>query len=299
MSAAYYRFSTAMARFLGPWFFRASATVVAAGFFAFSPRRVSEGARFYGAAFPEWSAWRRFAGVWRQYRHFTTVFLDRFLLEAGHPVDCESDGWDRLTDAARRGGVILLMSHMGHWEMAARELRRDAGDIPLVLLMGERRNEGVERRQKRGMTEAGAVVVTANESGGSPLDVMTALDALRSGGIVSLAGDRVWNADQRTVEVPFLGRAVRFPELPWRMALMTGVPVLALFALRRPDGGYRISVSEPIPVTSGTRAERPEAVRRAAASYAALLEAALREHPFQWYHFGAFAFVSSPDSPKD
>jgi predicted LPLAT superfamily acyltransferase len=103
-----------------------------------------------------------------------------------------------------------------------------------------------------------------------------------------MTGDIVWRNDQRRVEVSFLGGRAWLPEAPYIFAMVSGVPLFAFFAVRSGRNAYHITLSEPITVKSASRKTRSAAIQLAAQQYADLLEQALREHPFEWYHFDRF-----------
>ena len=103
-----------------------------------------------------------------------------------------------------------------------------------------------------------------------------------------MAGDVIWRNDQRKVAVTFLGGTAFLPEAPFIFAMVSGAPLFAFFAFRTGKNSYRISLSEPLPITPESRADRERAITRAAQQYADILEKAVRKHPFEWYHFDRF-----------
>jgi len=289
MSARFYRFSTAVSRRTGPWFFRAASACVAAGFFLLFPRRAAASARFYRVLAPGRSGIHALGCALRQYLNFTRVFLDRFLLQEGEDIPYTSEGWHHLEAALeRRSGGVILMSHAGNWEVAAHLLRKRRPDMPLLLYMGIRQKEEIERIQKESLTKSGVRIIAADPSGGSPVDLIEAVAFLKSGGLVSMTGDMLHRPDQRAVTVDFLGRAARLPETPHLLALISGAPIFVLFAFRDEDRGYAFSVTPPRYVRAETRARRGAAIQRSAQEYADLLAEAVRAHPLEWYHFGEF-----------
>ncbi len=297
MSALFYRSTTAVSRRVGHWFFRLSAWFVATGYFFLFPKRVAVSVRFYRALYPDRSAAYALGCAWRQYHNFTEVFLDRHRLEAGERIEYDSQGWEHLEAAVAEGkGGILLMSHLGNWEMAAHLLKRKGKAIPLMLYMGARNREQIEKMQKESLAESGIRVVTADPDGGSPFDILEGLSFLRSGGIVSMTGDVIWHKDQRAVPVEFLEHEARVSEIPHTLALVSGAPILVLFTFRTGNARYAFSLTEPRPVRAESRADRNAAVRRSAQAYADLLEKTLREHPLEWYHFRPFLGKKRSDS---
>ncbi|MDY0282808.1 MAG: hypothetical protein RBR35_19930, partial [Salinivirgaceae bacterium] len=182
---------------------------------------------------------------------------------------------------------------MGNWEVGARLLRRTIPQLRLMLFMGRRTKEQIERLQKEDLTASGIRIVAADQDAGSPFALVDGIGFLKAGGFVSMAGDMVWRPDQRVVAVRFLGHTVRLPEAPFMLALVSGVPLYVSFASIRGRGQYHFSVSGPMVVAAESRTQRRPAVLRAAQAYADLLEAQVRRNPLEWYHFEPFLWPTS------
>ena len=243
--------------------------------------------RFYSALFPERGRLYHLWCTWLQFHSFTDVFLDRFLLQARGDISYTSEGWELIEKAAADNtGGIILMSHMGNWDVAAHLLRKKG--MRLLLYMGAREKEQLEKMQKDSLAEQGLKIVAVEQEGGTPFDILEGLNILKEGGLVSLTGDRVWSSAQRTVEVNFLGHRASVPEAPHSIALLARVPLYIFFAFRTGSGNYHISLSGPINVAAASRADRPRAIRESAQRYADILAAKAREYPRQWYHFEEF-----------
>jgi predicted LPLAT superfamily acyltransferase len=292
MKPDFYNILVQAANRLGPWVFVAVARIIAAGYFLL-PRRTVESRRLYSLLFPGRS---RFFHLWctfRQFQNFTTIHSDRYRSNGGQPAEVTAG--DMAIPAAGGGvGAILLMSHFGNWEMAARVLMRDCKDTRLLLYMGVKEKEGVEKTQKEELRQAGVRIIAADQNTGSPFAVVDGIRLLREGGIVSMTGDVLWRAEQRCLTVRFLGGTVRIPEAPFVFALTSGAPISVFFAFRTGTNRYHLQLSDPIPVQAAGRAERKEAIARAAQRYADLLEEVLRAHPLEWYHFDRF--VHGPEA---
>lgn len=288
MKAFFYRFLSLLTRIFGLWFFSLISGGVAVGYFLLFPSRVAVGMRFYRALFPERSrAYHRWC-TFRQFLDFTFVFRDRLLLSRHGKITTDFDGWERLRDAMGGSGGVLLMSHMGNWEVAARLLKNTLPDLKLMLYMGVKLKEQIEGLQKQTVRQSDIRIVGVDAAGGSPLDVVEGIRFLRTGGLVSLTGDRVWKGEQRTVPVRFLGQTVHLPAAPYVLAMAAGAPIFVFFALRTGRCHYHFSASPPVTVTAADRSQRETAIARAAQQYADLLEDAVRRHPFQWHHFEPF-----------
>jgi len=287
MIKLYYIFITFFSRILGPWVFRVFSRFVSTGYFLLFPGRVAIGMRFYSALFPGKNRLYYLWLTWRQFHGFTDVFLDRFLLQSSGDISYTSDGWEIMEQAAKnRTGGIVVMSHMGSWDVAAHLLHKRG--LRLLLYMGARDREQLEKMQKETLAGTGLKIVTVSEEGGTPFDILEGLGFLKDGGLVSLTGDRIWTKAQRTVPVSFLGHRVLLPEAPHSIALLSGVPLFIFFAFRTGSRAYHFSISEPIRVAAPSRAERSRAVRESAQKYADILADKAKQFPLQWYHFEKF-----------
>jgi len=288
----FYRCLTALASLFGNWVFLMIAWFVATGYFLFFPRRVAVSVRFYRRLFPNRGRSHAFLCAWRQYHHFVHVFLDRFRLTEGDDLTTTYDGWEHIVAATESGrGGIILMSHVGSWEIAARLLQHYGQSHPrmrLLLYLGAKHKEQIERRQKKSVEESGIRIVSVPENGGSATDILEGLNFLREGGLVSLTGDRLWGRDQKAVTVRFAGGEARIPEIPYILAMLSGAPILIYFVYRTGRGRYHLVSHPPLYVTAASRKERRAAVETAAQVYADLLAETVRSHPYEWYHFEPF-----------
>jgi predicted LPLAT superfamily acyltransferase len=273
---------------MGSWIFVMISRAVAAGYFLFFPGRVAVGVRFYRALFPGHSLAYYLLCTWKQYQNFTSVFLDRFLSLDFDDIAYTSNGLEFLEAVLGKTGGIILMSHMGNWEVAAHLLKKRHANFRMLLYMGIHNKEEIEGIQKEDLSSSGIQIVGVDQDGGSPFDIMKGIQFLKSGGLVSLTGDMVWKKDQRTIPVKFLGHEVHLPIIPYLFALLSGAPLFIFFAFRTGKKQYHFTVSEPIYIKAPSRELRDEAIRQSAQKYADLLEQAIRQHPFEWYHFEPF-----------
>jgi len=283
------------------WFVAAFAWLVSTGYFLFRPGRVATSVRFYRALRPDRGTGHALCCTWRQFHHFAGIFAERLRLADAPDLPFPSpnrelqradfsfteDGLDHLARAAEaKTGAILVMSHVGSWEIGARLLQRRG--FPLQLHMGVKEREQIERLQKSDLRRDGVQVLAGESAEASPFDLVESLRFLRGGGFVSLAADRARGEPGRTVTVHFLDHEVQLSAAPWVLALLAKAPVFHFFALRTGRGRYRFVASAPRTVRAERRADRDNAIRRAAQDYADDLAEIVRRHPEQWYSFEPF-----------
>ena len=285
----FYKWIVFLSKKYGIWIFKTYIWCVATGFFLIFPSGVASGVRFYRALFPHKELTFHLWCVWRQYHGFTSIFLDRFLLEQHVEIPYTYEGWEHIENAyTNKTGGIILMSHIGNWEMAAHLMKRKNPDIPLLLYMGVKQKEEMERIQKEGLAGKGIKIIGVEKQNPSPYDIIDGVNFLRKGGIVSLTGDRLWHEGQKSVSVKFLGHELEIPENPYVFSLLSGSPLFVFFAFRTGPRKYHFSIKKIDYPRPSSRSEREKTVKKLARQYALLLEKALYKYPFQWGHFGAF-----------
>ncbi len=289
MQQWFYRILTQLSRQYGDWMFVLAARVVALGYYLLFPARVVIGARFYRALFPTRSGLFHLWCVFKQFQNFTTVFFYRHQLQTTGRISYDFDGWRHLRRAMeRKEGGILLMSHMGNWEVAAHLLKRDAPDLKLLLFMGRKQKEAIEALQKESLVRSGITIIAVDREAASPFDLVEAVGALNAGGFISMTGDRLWRGDQRSLAVNFLGHTVHLPETPHLLALVAGVPLYLFFTAMPRKGHYYFKMLPPLRVEAEDRGARRQALSASAQAYADAMQAHLRAFPFEWYHFESF-----------
>ena len=130
-------------------------------------------------------------------------------------------------------------------------------------------------------TGEGAVKVDYNTAGA--LLSFDLLNAIRSGEIVSIQGDRT-EGNVGQIDGELFGTRVRLPNGPFVLALAARVPIYPLFIARSGCRSYEIIVREPIAVVRSGRA-REDDIAEAVAKWCAVLEELLTERWDQWFAF--------------
>jgi len=289
MIEIFYKYALLLSGKLGPWVFHTYSSIVAIGYFFLFPLRVAASVQFYRILFPDKNLRYHLWCTLRQYLNFTTIFLDRFLVQESGNISYTSEGWEYFENALKRKtGGIILMSHIGNWEVAAHRFKEKKQNIPLLLYMGTKHKEQMERIQKQSLSQSGIKIIALNQDSNSPFDIIEGVNLLKSGGFVSITGDVIWHKKQRTVSVRFLDHAVNLPETPHILSLLSGAPLFIFFAFRINNKQYHIITTKPRYIRSTSRSDRKEAIQKSAQEYATLLEKTLRKHPLEWYHFRPF-----------
>jgi predicted LPLAT superfamily acyltransferase len=216
-------------------------------------------------------ALHRPVGLRDTFRHllvFATTLLDRVFLLHGRHREFEvavtnAQVFEQAITAGR--GCLLLGSHLGSFEMLAvvGALERR---LEINMVMHQEDSAGLrELLAATGITVPYRVIAL-----GHPGSMMRVRECLARGEVVGILADRVYGREA-TASVPFLGAPARFSKSPFRLARLTGAPVVTIFGLYRGGRRYEIvfeALGEPAP-----------------GPYAAILEREARAAPFNWFNF--------------
>ena len=272
---------------LGSWVIRFVAWWIATGYFLFQPSRRASSVELYEVIFPDRGHCYYLACAWRQFHSFAGTYADRIELYSDKRIQPSAQGREKLVEEGRRGnGGIILISHIGNYEVAVRAFQ-ELG-LRLLLIMGEKEAKQVARDQRETLMEQGVRIHVATAEDPSPFGGLEALQFMREGGFVSLAGDLIWTDQRSLVSVKFFNQDVGLPAGPHLLALVSGAPLFTLFTFRVKRGKHHIILSSPRRVKAASRSERNAAIRASAQDYAGALEGMVRQYPFQWYIFEPF-----------
>jgi KDO2-lipid IV(A) lauroyltransferase len=180
-----------------------------------------------------------------------------------------------LTRARARGkGVLLVLGHVGNWELT----RRLARYVPPCAAIAKRSWHAKIDAMTERFRAAGGLGTFWRE------DATTARNMLRllkQGGALAILIDQDTNV--QSVFVPFFGRLAATPRGAADLALRFGATVLVVTCRRRGPrrGDGHIIDAVDVPFDANPR-DREAEVLRLTAACSALLEAAIRRHPEEW-----------------
>ena len=230
-------------------------------------------------------------GFLASYKHihtFAQVILDRFILWSGRDDAFKViyHGLDHMQELLDRGkGAILVGAHLGSFDMLrliARENR-----IPVNVLMyvdnAQRINDAFQVLDSDSMVR---VISVDPDSARLAFEVRKCVNR---GEFVAVLADRAGpNAKKRVAQFDFLGEKAPFPQGPFLLAHMLGLPIILTIALRRGANNYEVFM-ERISQGEATRGrERSEAVQSSMDLFVSRLEYFCLNDPMQWFNFFDF-----------
>ena len=208
------------------------------------------------------------AAMWENLgRNFAEGFHLDELTESGR-ITFEPD--ERFDEIPREGPFVVCGLHLGNWEIVAHTGKRMG--VPLTGVYQRISNPLVDaetRRMRMPIYEGGLLPKT-------PVTARTMLRAAKEGGYPAFLADL---RDDRGTAVPFFGRLARSNVFPALLARVTGLPLYAAAAFRRPNVRFTIRIERvPVPHTKDREADAVEGT----AALQRQFEAYIREAPEQW-----------------
>lgn len=209
----------------------------------------------------------------RAFQNYGRMLTDFVLLDSlsGEEVTARMTvgGRDRLDEALAKGrGVILVLPHMGSWDMSAAYAASIGYPILAVAdrFPGSLNDAVVESRRRFGME----VVPMGRAAVGK------ILERLGSNGIVALVCDLEQGPG---VAVRFFGRKAVVPSGPASFALKTGAVILPIYQYATGPGRQHAHIDSAVGIDEGDTKE--SVMQRVIERF----EGFIREHPDQWYAF--------------
>jgi lipopolysaccharide heptosyltransferase II len=145
----------------------------------------------------------------------------------------EPENLDAVHQALRGGrSVVLLLSHIGSWELAAQLVPHYAPYARIGSPYQSLRNRYIDRDVSRRRARTGAELFDRSEGFHRPIEL------LRSGGLLGIFADQ--HAGDHGLWTPFFGRLASTSALPGLLAKRTGAVVMAAAVHTEGPGRWRM-----------------------------------------------------------
>jgi heptosyltransferase II len=132
----------------------------------------------------------------------------------------ETENLDAIHQELRAGRpVILLLSHIGNWELSAQLVPHYASYARIGTVYQKLGNRYIDQDVSRKRARTGAELFDRSEGFHKPIEL------LRAGGLIGILGDQ--HAGDHGLWTPFFGRLASTSPLPGLLAKRTGASVIA------------------------------------------------------------------------
>ncbi len=176
-------------------------------------------------------------------------------------------------------GFILLMSHVGCWQVAMSALR--SFEKPVNLLMLRTEKDLNKHSFEYGRSKDNLKVINPQQFLGGSIEM---LNALKNDEILCIMGDRIFGNKELSIEMCFLNGKTRFPISAYKLASITQKPIVVLHSHKAGPAEYKISVSNIVHVPAKL-GKSNEKFRPYAEKYVDSLELFTTDHPYQFFNF--------------
>lgn len=196
------------------------------------------------------------------------------------------DGLDAYRQARLlRKGAILVTAHLGTFEAGLAALSGEERRVHVVFKRDA--SPAFEKLRSHLHRVLGVVEAPIDDGMGSWLALR---DALQRNEVIVMQGDRAVPG-QKSEVVAFLRGHVRLPTGPVRLAMLTGAPIVPVFALPVGNGRYRVELKRPILVQEAAGPSVEDALKQLAGAIAEVVAA----NPHQWLALDAMFYEDTTD----
>ncbi|MBF0119101.1 MAG: DUF2062 domain-containing protein [Desulfobacterales bacterium] len=240
-------------------------------------------AHFYlSHRFPREKGIMKIINTYRLFLSFGKILIDRAMVGILGTSKIEINFYDKekiLELLAEKKGFILMMSHVGGWQVVLPTL--SFLDVPVNMLI--QREEGdidLHYFEHRGISPPYRVIDPTSYLGGT----LEILDVLKKGEILCVMGDRVLGSIKNGVHINFLGEKAIFPYSAFKIASVTSTPIVIFFSCKTGYNTYELKIAEIIRVPQNI-GRKGELFIPYIEKFVHALESFVKEYPYQFFNF--------------
>ncbi len=231
--------------------------------------------------FPGAGGTKLFMHSFRQVLNLGKVLIDSAVMASPGVNNIKADFHDpedyhRIKDLD--SGFIILMSHVGCWQVAMTALSRL--NRPVNLLMLALPEQVIGKQAKEGLAEKFKVINPDQFLGGT-LDM---LNVLKNDEILCIMGDRLFGNAAYAVEMTFLNDTALFPFSAYKLSGITQKPIVVLNTFKTGHSTYELSIPQIIHVPPKP-GKSPQSYAPYIQAYLTTLEQYTKDHPYQFFNF--------------
>ena len=176
-------------------------------------------------------------------------------------------------------GFILLLSHVGCWQVAMSALAMFNKPVNLVMLRDEKDiNKHFFEYGGKGTV---LKIIDPEQFLGGTIEM---LNVLKNDEILCIMGDRIFKNEELAIEMPFLNGKASFPYSAFKLSSTCQKPVVMLDSYKTGPAAYKISISAPVYVPKKLP-RTDDSVRPYVQEYVDSLEVFIRANPYQFFNF--------------
>ena len=231
---------------------------------------------------------RHWLDTYRHFHCFADAILDRFSFWAGayDGFDIEINGREHMQGLIESGrGAVLVGAHLGNFDVL-RAISRDAG-VRVNVLMFTANAQRINQVLAALDPDSEVRLIEVDPS--SVSSAFALRRCVERGEFVAVLGDRVRQGGRsRVSRASFLGRPACFPQGPFLMAMILGLPTLLTLALKTGPRRYDVYLETLAGGEAVPARERGKVLQERVEAFAARVQHYCTLAPFQWFNFYDF-----------
>ncbi len=207
--------------------------------------------------------------------------IDRGAMLSGKiHFDIELQGYEQLSNllASKDKGFVLLTAHVGNWQIALTTLKKL--NKPVYLVMRPEDNAAVKESLNIDAQDSFIKIISPDGFLGG---VVEAMQVLKTGGIVSIMGDRKYGFE--ALEISFLKNKAYFPFGAFSLAASSNCPIVVLLSAKLAKNKYRVDVSHIIYPRYNSNKDKRQQLKAYVQEFADILDDYVATYPYQCFLF--------------
>ena len=232
--------------------------------------------------FPNSSWLKRYIECYNLFVQMGKILIDQAIVGTLGPEKMKFTflGRQKLLDLVhKRSGFVLLMSHVGCWQVALSSL--NFLKVPVNLLL-EQEEGNIDRHYfEQASINFPLGIIDPTDNLGGTLEM---LNVLKKGEALCMMGDRILGSEKNYLTVKFLEEEAPFPYSAFMIASAASVPIVIFFSYKTGYNTYALEISKII--------RPPNNLGRSGESYRPYVEQFVKEldifaqnYPHQFFNF--------------
>ena len=242
--------------------------------------------------FPNISCLKKHLQCYRIFMQMGKILIDQAIVGTLGPEKMKFTihGRQRLLDLVHKhSGFVLLMSHVGCWQVALSSLH--FLKVPVNLLL-EQEEGNIDRHYfEQAVINFPLAIIDPTEKLGGTLEM---LRVLKKGEVLCMMGDRILGSEKNYLTVNFLGEAAPFPYSAFMVASAANAPIVIFFSYKTGYDTYALKISRIIRIPSNL-GRSGELYRPYVEQYVKELEIFTQNYPHQFFNFYNMWHQMEPD----
>jgi predicted LPLAT superfamily acyltransferase len=233
--------------------------------------------------FPEASDIKHFFHRYMLILQFGKTLIDRAIVGILGPESIKAS-FQSEEDVTRLkqlpGGFVLMLSHVGSWQVAMSALA--LFEKPINLLM-QFNTEDVDKHYYEHRDGEKKPFNTINPEGflGGVIEMV---NVLKNDEVLGIMGDRVFADAPSSLDVNFLNEKTAFPYSAYKIASLSKKPIVVLYSFKTGSSSYQLKIAEIIEIP-GKLGRTKENFKPYLEIFVKSLESFTEEYPYQFFNF--------------